>query len=144
MVFSASSSGALLKRPDRFIDHWGQSTWGAQVTFPVQQSASGGTDALIEELRTLTRTEHARGGARALGALNVRGEPFDIVLENGEIYLKHSRWSIFGSGKLLFDAELDLLAEAREVLPLFAAMDPTGMSGDALEFREFLYRVASS
>lgn len=73
----------------------------------------------------------------------IAGEPFELELENDTIYLKHSRWSLVGSGGSILDAERDLIRETEELAGAMLYEPVRSMSYDAIRLRDFLLRTVS-
>ena len=74
--------------------------------------------------------------------IEIGGVQFDINIEpDGEVWLKHPKWSVIGSGKTLIEAEADLLRQATEVAPHFTSKARWMMSYEAQLLTDWLLRV---
>lgn len=71
------------------------------------------------------------------GRLRMRGETFYITTEAGQVFLAHPRWSLMGSGSSLYEAELDLIDEARALADALVDADPATLDRNATAMRRF-------
>jgi hypothetical protein len=70
-----------------------------------------------------------------------RGELFQVVVEDGQVFLEHPVWSLLGSGSSLAAAEFDLESEALDLADVMRDMPETALSPEACRLREFVLRL---
>lgn len=72
----------------------------------------------------------------------IKGEPFIVGrIDANHIIITHESWSLTGYGETLIHAELDLLNEAKELSKEFIKIPVTELAPDALDLREFIYKI---
>ena len=69
----------------------------------------------------------------------IKNEKFYIEKENNLFYLVHSKWSLIGVGKTLYDAEINLIKEAKELFREFKNISNKNLSNDGLELKDYLF-----
>lgn len=79
---------------------------------------------------------------KPMGSVRIRGERFDVEVEEGSVYVSHPRWSIVGHGATLAEAVRDVLTELPALRSHFE--DPSELTVDAMELRDYLFRAAGA
>jgi hypothetical protein len=69
-----------------------------------------------------------------------RGEQFQVVIEDGQVFLEHPVWSLVGVGSSLVAAEFDLESEALDLADVMRDMSDAALSPDARRLRDFVLR----
>lgn len=70
--------------------------------------------------------------------VEVLGDTFYQTENDGFVYVHHPRWSICGMGPTLTDAVKDTIKEAHIARQHFCAIPVSGLTADAVEFRQWL------
>lgn len=74
--------------------------------------------------------------------INLYNENFEIIEEEGLVYLRHEKWPILtGVGEKLIEAEIDLLQEANEIAEAYLREPEDNLSKSSLEMRDFLLKI---
>lgn len=87
------------------------------------------------------RTAHMHELVVTRGSLKISGEKFLIEHDAGTVFLRHSRWSLVGSGQDLLEAEKDLRSEIAELRLALASACPANFSSGLIELRNYATRV---
>lgn len=74
----------------------------------------------------------------------IAGEAFWLEPDEdseGGVVIRHPKWSLLGCGRTGIEAEIDLLAEAADLVPVFVHAPLTSLDAEALRLREFIIRT---
>ncbi|MDP3149775.1 MAG: hypothetical protein Q8N83_11665 [Ignavibacteria bacterium] len=74
-------------------------------------------------------------------SINIGNESFLFEKEDNYYYLSHPKWSLVGMGKNLYEAEVDLLNEAKELLTDMRELPTESLSQEALNLLDYLYSI---
>jgi hypothetical protein len=140
--------GAVLPMPEAYADPALYPDGSEDVAhIQVRSSSSGGSIRTVESVLTSdaaspTGRVRASSGAYLIAPeVDIFGEPFVLEFEDDEVYLRHPRWSLIGAGSSLLEAEMDLLAEARDLSEVLLKVPHANLDPEAMSLRDFLFRV---
>lgn len=78
------------------------------------------------------------------GRIKLENEEFRIEWDDEEVRIIHDHWSLCGFGETLFEAQLDLVDEARELGSVMTDMDVRALSEQARRLRTFALRFLTT
>ncbi|OIO16359.1 MAG: hypothetical protein AUJ54_11530 [Ignavibacteria bacterium CG1_02_37_35] len=74
-------------------------------------------------------------------SINICDESFLLEKEDNHYYLSHPKWSLVGMGQNLYEAEIDLLKEAKELLKDMRELPTESLSKEALNLLDYLFSI---